>query len=334
MAAPPARWFDAHLDLACIAENGRDMAAPLDRCGGPADPAITFPSLSEGRVSACLATVFTEPDGDDAVAYPAGDAEAAHAAGVRQIAWYQRWQKAGLMSLDLHSAGGAPLLAGILIEGADPVRSPDELSWWRDRGAIAIGLAWARPSRYSGGNMTPTQGLTDLGREIIPVIDELKLTHDVSHLSDVGMDELFSRTQAPVIASHSNCRALLDPDNQRHLRDESIREIARRGGVIGLNLYGKFIDRPGRPAGSATIPDAIAHIEHTCEVVGHRRAVGLGSDMDGGFGAAAMPAGIRSPIDLAGLADALAARGWSHSEVADFAWGNWARFWRLSDPDA
>src|SRR5690242_15012540 len=94
------KWFDAHLDLAALAENGRDMTRGLADCGGPWLPAsVTFPTLMEGGVAACLGTIFTEADGDDAVRYAAGDAEGAHAAGVRQLGWYHRWAEAGLIRL-------------------------------------------------------------------------------------------------------------------------------------------------------------------------------------------------------------------------------------------
>ncbi len=339
------RWFDAHLDLACIAENGRDMTAPLDRCGGPKDPAVTLPSMLEGGVGACLATIFTEPNGDDAVAYPSGNALAAHACGLRQLAAYERWTSSGLMApmrstppapghTSRTPSAAQPIRFGILIEGADPVLSPQELPWWVQRGALAVGLAWARPSRYSGGNSTPSLGLTDLGREMIDAIDRLGVVHDLSHLSDSAMDELLSRAKGRVIASHSNCRALLDHSNQRHLRDESIKEIARRGGIIGLNLFGKFLSPPGREPPVSTIQDAVAHIERICNLVGDRRSVGLGTDMDGGFGAGDLPTGIRRPADLEKLAHALLAAGWQEAEVDDFAWGNWARFWGLSTSGA
>lgn len=311
------------------------MAAPvLAASGGPPEPAVTFPSLREGGVRVCLATVFTEPDGDDAVRYRSGDAEDAHAAGLRQIHWYQQWQREGWMRLS-HLAGAsvgnepdAPLVAGILVEGADPIRTPDELGWWVSQGVVAVGLAWARPSRYSGGNSTPNQGLTPLGRELISRIDAAGLVHDLSHLSDPAMDELLDRASGRVMASHSNSRALHNGVNQRHLRDSSIRTIVERRGIIGLNLFRKFIDPPGKP-GAGTIQDAIAHVEHVTQVAGTRSCVGLGSDMDGGFGAGALPAGITTPSHLERLAEALSCKGWSDAEIDGFAWGNWARFWGI-----
>lgn len=322
-------WFDAHLDLAYLAECGRDMTVPLDRCGGPDLPAaVSFPSLREGRVWSCLATIFTEADGRQfpAVAYPSGDAEAAHAAGLRQLERYREWDRTELLHVESHDlATHVTPVVNILMEGADPIRTPDELGWWADRGVIAVGMAWWKPSRYAGGNGTDL-GLTDLGRELVRAIDARGLVHDVSHLSDRALDELFARTDRPVMASHSNCRALMDGKNQRHLTDAAIREIARRGGVIGLNLFSRFLREGLGDDGRATIADCVRHIEHVCELAGHRRAVGLGSDMDGGFSAARLPAGIDRPADLEKLAQALAARGWSAEEVAGYRWGNWAGF--------
>ena len=85
MVSSTPSWFDAHLDLAYLAECGRDMAAPLDPSAGPHPPAaVTFPSLAAGRVEACLGTIFTEaidPGGEagyETIAYPAGDADEYH----------------------------------------------------------------------------------------------------------------------------------------------------------------------------------------------------------------------------------------------------------------
>src|SRR5688500_8316075 len=123
------RWFDAHLDLAYLALNGRDMNRGLSDCGGPHLPAaVTLPALEQGHVKACLGTIFTERDGTDAVGYPADDAEAAHAAGMRQLEQYNRWQKDGWFGPFSVNAGRIHL--GILMECADPIRRPDELSWW------------------------------------------------------------------------------------------------------------------------------------------------------------------------------------------------------------
>ena len=341
-------WFDAHLDLAYLAENGRDMHASLTECRGRYQPAaVTLESLNEGKVTHCLGTVFTEavdptnPDSEaGAFTYPFGDADAAYRAGMRQLLLYRTWRDAGLISQmpkrgETRSESSAPLQLGVLVECADPITTPDELEQWADLGVVAIGMAWWHQSRYAGGNGTDHikagNGLTDLGRVLAQRMDELSIVHDLSHLSQRASDELLSLTERPVMASHSNSRALMgDPDsksNQRHLNDETIIEIAKRGGVIGLNLLGDFITPDMKKGERAKISDCVRHIEHVCELTNSKAHIGLGSDMDGGFGADGLPEGINQPSDLIILSDALAQAGWNDEEIAGFAHGNWARFW-------
>lgn len=330
-------WFDAHLDLAYLAECGRDMDAPLDSCGGPGLPAaVTLRTLREGRVHAFMGTIFTEADGTDAVGYPAGDAAAAHAAGARQLGWYRRWAADGKMEIRKAPrargieapSGGRGAAVYILMECADPIRAVEELDWWVEQGVRAIGLAWARGSRYAGGNTQSGAGLTGEGRRLIQRMHELGVVHDLAHLSQRATDEALD-LPGRVIASHSNCRALLDEKNERHVTDETIRAIGARGGVVGLNLCRNFIrkglDRSDRP----TLAEAVRHVDRAAQLVGHARAVGLGSDMDGGFSAEDLPLGISSPSNLDRLAEALAGAGWSDGDIAGFAWGNWARFWGM-----
>lgn len=369
----PARWFDAHLDLAYLAVNGRDMLAPLSPDAGPHPPAaVTLPELDAAGVRFALATIFTERGGSGPEGYAPDDAERAHRAGRAQLEVYLTWRDRGVIAIDLpwilqrdpgvgEVRGGMgvaesvpesidrrvarlerapehrpapPIHVGILVEGADPIRTPDELEWWVDRGVAAVGLTWARGSRYASGNAEPSAtsgvGLTAPGRALAARIDELGLVHDASHLSDRALDDLLTVTRGRVIASHSNCRAIMGDNNQRHLTDDAIREIGRRGGVIGLNLVRQFI-RPGLrrddPADRPSVGDAIRHVERIADILGHRRGVGLGSDIDGGITARDLPAGIDSPRDLPRLTEALAARGWSDAEVEGFAWRNWAEFW-------
>lgn len=314
-------------------------------------------------VRLALGTIFTEPIDDRSAAgrpeqYPTGDIEAAHRAGRAQMEAYLTWRDEGLIDLDLRRhlrsepgtgeiRGGmgvaepAPpspgrlvgrlparpgLSIGILMENADPIRSPDEIDWWRDRGLVAVGLAWARPSRYAGGNIVET-GLSDLGRELVKNMDRLRIVHDVSHLSDRAFDDLMELTGRPVMASHSNCRALLgDPAEQRHLTDAQIRRIVERGGVIGLNLFSRFLDASVRESGRAPLESCVRHVEHVCLIAGDRRHIGLGSDMDGGFSADRLPEGIDRPADLVRLLESLRDRGWSDDDLAGFACWNWVRF--------
>src|SRR5262249_9496495 len=160
--------------------------------------------------------------------------------------------------------------------------------------------AWAAGTRYASGNGPSSglpasakreyAGLSSDGLELVKAMDACGIIHDASHLSDAAFDQLMTHARGPVIASHSNCRALLD-DRQRHLRDDQIAAIGDREGVIGLNLYTKFLALGRR----ATIDDCIRHVEHVTDIMGHRRGVALGSDMDGGFGRSALPVGLDDP---------------------------------------
>lgn len=331
-------YFDAHLDLAYLVEKGRDMhAAPKDAKGTLLPASVTLPSLIEGGVSHALATVFTESaegaELDGPFAYPAGDWEAARRSGLRQLMLYESWRQAGAVRL-FDESHDAPLSIGVLVECADPIESPEALQEWYDRGVRAVGLTWANRGRYADGNgVHPKEcrGLTDEGLEMVRAIDAAGAVHDASHLCQRGVEALFDATDALVIASHSNCRRLFDADgsltksNQRHLADGTIAEIGKRGGVVGLNLLSDFLSPQIKRGQRASLDDCIAHVEHVCEVMGHKNGVGIGTDMDGGFGADRLPKGVDGPSDLSKLTEALRSRGWTQSELEGFAFGNFAR---------
>jgi membrane dipeptidase len=355
-------WFDAHLDLAMLAVEGRDMLSTPEAASKPECMAgLTLPSLIEGKVRLALGTIFTAPNDPGPEGYPFDNPDRAHAVGRAQLEAYFTWRDKGFLQLDRFAPlratrglseirGGMgvsqtvplsaatrlarlpkspPIHLGILMENADPIRSPDELSWWKERGLVAVGLCWATPSRYATGNQAAPGdgGLTPIGRDMVRAMDSLGVVHDVSHLSDASFADLCATTDKLIIASHSNCRAITDPSgaNQRHVTDAQIREIARRGGVIGINLFSKFL-RPNWQKGTrATMDDVVAHIEHICDLTGSPAHVGLGSDMDGGFPADQMPEGIDTPSGYERIAEALRARNWTASDIDAFAAGNWMR---------
>lgn len=328
-------WTDAHLDLAYLAVSGRDLRQPA-----PAGPdgeitrCVSLPALREGRIDVVFATIYTEPsDGETVGAWcyrDSSDVDGASQAGLRQLRVYQELEAQHEATIvreaaDLERDGPRPKLV-LLMEGADPIRGPEELDNWFDAGLRMVGLTWAMGTRYAGGNAR-AGGLTQPGRELVRALDARGMIHDLSHLADDAFDAVLELATGPVMASHSNCRALLS-NNQRHLRDDQVRRIAERGGMIGVNLFSRFLATGRR----ATIDDVIAHIERLCELMGGHSSVGLGSDMDGGFTPDDLPIGLDHPSKLGSLASALRARGWSDKEVRGFAGENWRRWLKQTLP--
>ena len=319
------RWIDGHLDLAYLALLGRDLAAP---CPDPLQGSVSLPELRDGGVEIAFATIFTEPN-DQAPDRPAvyagiDDLDGAESAGRRQLEIYQRLEAEGELRVvrtrrDLELTDAVVPGIVLLMEGADPIRTPECVRPWYDRGLRLVGLTWSMGTRYAGGNQRRGP-LTPLGVELVQAMDECGIIHDASHLSDEAFDGLLETARGPLVATHSNCRALVG-ESQRHLRDDHVRAIAERDGVIGLNLFSKFLV----PAGRASIDDCVAHVERMADLMGHRRGVALGTDMDGGFGPGDLPVGLDHPRKLDALAEALRSAGWSDSEVEGFAYGNWLR---------
>ncbi len=318
-------WIDGHLDLAYIAAQAGDIrtepAPEQARC-------VSLPALRRGRVGIVAATIFVER-GPGGVGQTWGyrdddDWVGANRAAELQMSYYETLEQEGLVRIvrcaaDLADQTRTRLL--ILMEGADPIRDAADVARWHRRGVRMCGLTWALGSRFAGGNSSGG-GLTAAGRDVVAALDEFGILHDASHLSDCAFDDLVAATDRTIVASHSNARALLG-SNPRHIKDEQVVEIARRGGVVGLNLFGKFlaVDRP------ATLQDALNHTQHVAAVAKSDEVSALGSDLDGGFAPELAPEGLRGPDRYDALTDGLMTAGWSSERCTKFASGNWMRVW-------
>jgi membrane dipeptidase len=111
-------------------------------------------------------------------------------------------------------------------------------------------------------------GLSDFGVSLVEQAQALGMILDVSHLNDPGFWDLMQLARGPVIASHSNCRALTG--HPRNLTDEQIKAVARTGGVIGINSIARFVDPPD-------LPHLMDHVDRLVKIAG-REHVGLGLD--------------------------------------------------------
>jgi microsomal dipeptidase-like Zn-dependent dipeptidase len=198
-------------------------------------------------------------------------------------------------------------------------------------------------------------GLTDFGRQVIAEMNRIGMIVDVSHVSDATMTAALAATKAPVIASHSNARALADAP--RNIPDDLLRAIGANGGVVMVNFYPSFVSTKWRawdaarsayaksvgvPAGAygakspaplvvwdgahpepqVTVSTVADHVDHVAKIAGHDH-VGVGGDFDGIQGTG--PIGLKGVDGYPLLFAELARRGWSDGDLAKLSGGNLLR---------
>ncbi len=322
-------------------EEGTDAVRRNGQC------MLGLPEWLEGRVAVICGSVYITPRAAGTMEWDPqsyADAEEAYRRANEQLDSYERLaerserirlvgNRADLEAVLASWEGESPQV-GIIpaLEGADPIRRPEDVEYWHGRGVRIVALAWAAGSRYAGGNRAPGP-LTDAGRALLEVLAESGMILDGSHLAEEAFWEVVDRYEGPVVATHSNPRALVP--GPRQLSDRMIRALAERGGVVGIVPYNRFLKPDWSPADgkeAVTLQDVAVAIDHVCLVVGDAAHVGLGSDFDGGFGAEAAPLGIDTVADLPKIADALAERGFAESDIAAVMSGNWLRVLRAALP--
>ncbi len=354
---------DWHLDLAWNAlEWDRDLSRPVAeirarelamgrRGPGRGTNTVSFPALAAGNVAVVSATLLARhdrvpPPFPDLPKSGFGAAEASYASAVGQLAYYRAIERRGLVriltdriSLDDHVArweshlgshderAGDPPPIGLIIsmEGADPILTPADLDEWWDGGLRILSLSHYGNGRYSHGTGTPGP-LNAESPALLAGMDRLGMILDVTHLADEAMDQVFDLFGGPVLASHHNCRTLVD--RQRQLRDGDIRRIAERGGVIGAAMDAWMLDihagQGGQgPATTATLATVADHIDHVCQVAGSARHAALGTDLDGGFGTEQSPTDLDTIADLAQIPAILSRRGYTEPDIQGIMHGNW-----------
>lgn len=171
-------------------------------------------------------------------------------------------------------------------------------------------LGWNERNPLTGSNVTGG-GLTDLGREYVKEAQRLGMRIDVSHISDEGFWDITKITDAPIIATHSNSRAVFD--HSRNITDDMFRAICETNGVAGYNTCREFT---GEPSDLDTICD---HILHFMELDPDGKHIALGGDLDG---VDAMPDGFEGVQSYPVLAHRLIARGLTRENVMDIFWNN------------
>lgn len=148
---------------------------------------------------------------------------------------------------------------------------PNELAYPNGKETLADGSVRAAADLENG--------LTETGICFVREMERLGMIVDVAHLNDRGIWDVFRHTRGPIVASHSNARALAS--HPRNLTDEMIKTLSDRGGVMGINYYSCFLrDFAQGETPVSRIADMVAHMKHIRKV-GGIQCLGLGSDFDG-----------------------------------------------------
>jgi membrane dipeptidase len=204
-------------------------------------------------------------------------------------------------------------------------------------------------------------GLTPFGKDVVREMNRLGMMVDISHVADKTFYDALETSQAPIIASHSACRAVTNVP--RNMTDEMIVALAKKGGVIQINIYCSFISQKSADAMErlhlrersrqlqkqyendpaklkseldalaeeekraqvrATLDDVVAHIDHVRQIAGIE-AIGIGSDFDG---VTCTPEGLDDVSKFPNLTRALLEKGYSASDIKKIYGGNTVRVMR------
>jgi len=344
--------IDGHLDLAMNALLlNRDLTLSVfeirkQEIGMPekgrGTGTVAFPEMHKGEVVVCMATILPRMV-TDGVWRGYSSPAMSYAAGRGQLAYYQILEKQGFIriiktseTLNAHiqewqesQQEDIPLGFVLSMEGADAITDPENLkSWWND-GLRVVSLVHYGANTYAHGTGA-NGGLTLEGLKLLETLESLGAILDVTHLSDESFWEALDNFNGPILASHNNCRTLVPGDRQ--FSDEQIRALTRREAVIGVAfdawmLYPGWVK--GKTPNTVVTMEAVAdQIDHIRRLAGNSWNVGIGSDLDGGFGKEQCPHDLDTIADLQKIPKILKSRTYSDNDVENVMWRNWVRLFR------
>lgn len=213
----------------------------------------------------------------------------------------------------------------LAIEGAEGIDGDlDLLHVYHQMGVRSLGLTWMYRNEAAEGNWEDTgAGLTAFGRDLIREMNDLGMLVDVAHATEVTFRQALETSSAPVICSHTSCRALVKDFHlhapSRYLTDDQLRDLASAGGVAGIFFTAnRELDDDG-----ADVHDLARFVAHAVEACGVDH-VALGSDFDGGF----PPPGLEDMSRLPNLTSAMIDLGFSDDELEKILGRNWLRVFK------
>jgi membrane dipeptidase len=348
---------DAHLDLSMNAlEWNRDLQQPLasirEREKGMTDKrdrtrgVVCFPELRRGKIGLVVATQIARYVAPDNPLPGWHSPEQAWAQTQGQLAWYRAMEAAGemmqicdLASLEKHillwqqedNHNKKPIGYILSLEGADSMITVDHLDIAYAYGLRALGPAHYGPGRYANGT-DATGRMPAAGIDLLRRMEQLNIILDATHLCDDAFWQALDNFNGPVWASHNNCRALVN--HNRQFSDDMIKALIKRGAVIGGALDA-WMMVPDWKRGQSNPQDMhcnlekmLDHLDHICQLAGNTLHIGMGTDLDGGYGKEQTAYDLDSIADLQNIPAMLAKRGYSNQDIDNIMHGNWLRFLR------
>lgn len=342
---------DAHLDLSMNAlEWNRDLRSSIQDINAREQhltdkpdrglATVSLDELRKGNIGLVVATQIARYVAKDNHLPGWHSPEQAWAQTQGQLAYYKALEKSG----DLRPVRNLPELYAHLaiwpkdqntigyilsLEGADSIVSIEYLEMAHESGLRALGPAHYGPGRYAQGT-NATGGLGPNGKELLRKMEDLNIILDATHLCDESFTEAMEHFNGHVWASHHNCRALVN--HNRQFSDDQFKMLIERGAVIGMPMDA-WMMVPNWERGKSTpqsmgvtLNTMIDHLTHICELAGNTDHVGLGTDLDGGFGKEQCPSDIETIADLQKIPDLLLKRGFSSDDVKKICHQNWLNF--------
>ncbi|MEH6680612.1 MAG: membrane dipeptidase [Sediminicola sp.] len=347
--------FDAHLDLAMNAlEWNRDLTKTVmeirERELGMTDKpdraknTVSLTAMREGNIGLCVATQIARYVKKGSALPGWNSPHQAWAQTQGQLAWYRAMEDIGemvqikdLQGLERHlqvwgdSSPQKPIGYILSLEGADSLVDISHLEKAHRQGLRAIGPAHYGPGTYAFG--TDSIGsIGPKGKALLKEVERLGLILDATHLCDQSFWETMDVYQGPVWASHNNCRELV-PHN-RQFSDEQLKELISRGAVIGVALDAwmmvpNWVRGRSTPEGmNVSLEQMVQNMDHICQLAGNALHVGIGTDLDGGFGKEQCPADLETIADLQKIPAMLRAKGYTDEDITNVTQQNFIRFLR------
>jgi membrane dipeptidase len=328
---------DTHIDTTQkLGREGWDFMAVHEPGRGADSSHVDFPRMREGGLDAAFFSIYMAGTvtGPEAVKRSLTMID-----NVRRLAeQHPNEIVLATTAADVRAAHKAGKIAALMgMEGGHMI--DDSLSVLRDYARLgvryltlthSVNTHWAD----SSGDKPEHNGLTDFGKDVVRELNRLGVMVDISHVADKTFWDALEVSKAPLVASHSSCRAI--SGHPRNMTDEMIKALAEKGGVIQINYSTSFLSNELYEATQKNVPAAerprvswekiVEHIDHAVKIAGPTH-VGLGSDFDG----TTVPDGMEDASKLPKITAALLEKGYSEPDVKNILGENLLRLMEKVD---